>query len=197
MIDVYKRQALKSKFDFSTVKEFTVEAGRADSITREKLEVLYRHRVSRISVNPQTMKQDVYKRQALDISYNYDVRGQLLEERRNGASVCYAYDKAGNRIRKTDVQGEIRYLYNAKNQLIAEESPADRKQFSYDRQGGIIEEKNAAGILSLIHIFSGEDAFWSGMPSETKALRNMKPTGHTPAVSLRRRGRRLPTATIP
>ena len=50
--------ALKSKFDFSTVKEFTVEAGRADSITREKLEVLYRHRVTRISVNPQTMKQE-------------------------------------------------------------------------------------------------------------------------------------------
>ena len=83
---------------------------------------------------------------ALDISYNYDVRGQLLEERRNGASVCYAYDKAGNRIRKTDVQGEIRYLYNEKNQLVEEESPVDRKQFSYDRQGGIIEEKNAAGI---------------------------------------------------
>ena len=83
---------------------------------------------------------------ALDLSYAYDVRGQLLEERRNGTSVCHAYDKAGNRIRKTDVQGEIRYLYNAKNQLTAEESPADRKQFSYDRQGGIIEEKNAAGI---------------------------------------------------
>ena len=82
---------------------------------------------------------------ALDLSYAYDVRGQLLEERRNGTSVCYAYDKAGNRIRKTDGQGEIRYLYNAKNQLTAEESPADRKQFSYDRQGGIIEEKNAAG----------------------------------------------------
>ena len=83
---------------------------------------------------------------ALDLSYAYDVRGQLLEERRNGASVCYAYDKAGNRIRKTDVQGEIRYLYNEKNQLVEEESPADRKQFSYDCQGGIIEEKNAAGI---------------------------------------------------
>ena len=83
---------------------------------------------------------------ALDLSYAYDVRGQLLEERRNGASVCYAYDKAGNRIRKTDAQGEIRYLYNAKNQLVEEESPADRKQFSYDRQGGIIEEKNLAGI---------------------------------------------------
>ncbi len=48
---------LKELFDFGTVKEFTVEAGRADSITREKLEVLYKHKVSRISVNPQTMKQ--------------------------------------------------------------------------------------------------------------------------------------------
>lgn len=49
---------LKRLFDFSAVKEFTVEAGRADSITREKLDVLYRHQVSRISINPQTMKQE-------------------------------------------------------------------------------------------------------------------------------------------
>lgn len=49
---------LKELFDFATVKEFTVEAGRADSITRDKLEVLYKHGVSRISVNPQTMKQE-------------------------------------------------------------------------------------------------------------------------------------------
>lgn len=50
--------SLKSLFDFSTVQEFTVEAGRADSITEEKLQVLYKHGVSRISVNPQTMKQE-------------------------------------------------------------------------------------------------------------------------------------------
>lgn len=50
--------ALKASFDFDKVKEFTVEAGRADSITREKLEVLHRHGVDRISVNPQTMKQE-------------------------------------------------------------------------------------------------------------------------------------------
>lgn len=49
---------LKELFDFTTVQEFTVEAGRADSITREKLEVLYKHKVDRISVNPQTMKQE-------------------------------------------------------------------------------------------------------------------------------------------
>lgn len=49
---------LRELFDFTTVQEFTVEAGRADSITREKLEVLKKHGVSRISVNPQTMKQE-------------------------------------------------------------------------------------------------------------------------------------------
>lgn len=49
--------ALKERFDFGTVQEFTVEAGRADSITREKLAVLYKHGVDRISVNPQTMNQ--------------------------------------------------------------------------------------------------------------------------------------------
>ena len=49
---------LHSYFDFSTVKEFTVEAGRADSITEEKLAVLRKYGVTRISVNPQTMKQE-------------------------------------------------------------------------------------------------------------------------------------------
>lgn len=48
---------LRETFDFSTVQEFTVEAGRADSITREKLEVLKRYGVTRISVNPQTFEQ--------------------------------------------------------------------------------------------------------------------------------------------
>jgi oxygen-independent coproporphyrinogen-3 oxidase len=42
--------------DFSNI-EFTVEAGRADSITMPKLEVLKRLGVNRISVNPQTMNQ--------------------------------------------------------------------------------------------------------------------------------------------
>lgn len=50
--------AIKENFDFSTVKEFTVEAGRPDSITREKLEALKKHNVSRISINPQTMNQE-------------------------------------------------------------------------------------------------------------------------------------------
>ena len=40
----------------------------------------------------------------LDIAYQYDIRGQLLEECRNGQTVRYVYDAAGNRIKKTDAK---------------------------------------------------------------------------------------------
>lgn len=46
---------------WDNVREFTVEAGRADSITREKLEVLKKYPVTRISVNPQTMSDKTLK----------------------------------------------------------------------------------------------------------------------------------------
>ncbi len=44
-------------FDLSHTVEFTVEAGRPDSITEEKLSVLKEFPVTRISINPQTMQQ--------------------------------------------------------------------------------------------------------------------------------------------
>ena len=44
------------------VTEFTVECGRADTITREKLEVLKKYGVSRISINPQTFCEATLKR---------------------------------------------------------------------------------------------------------------------------------------
>lgn len=54
----YLIQGLFERLDLSNIKEFTVEAGRPDSITREKLEALKRNNVSRISINPQTMNQE-------------------------------------------------------------------------------------------------------------------------------------------
>ena len=48
---------LEQLFDLSRVLEFTVEAGRPDSITRDKLKVLGDHGITRISINPQTMNQ--------------------------------------------------------------------------------------------------------------------------------------------
>ncbi len=52
---------LERSFDLSRIREFTVEAGRADSITRKKLETLHRHSVTRISINPQTMKEETLR----------------------------------------------------------------------------------------------------------------------------------------
>ena len=48
---------VKKNFDLSNLLELTVEAGRPDSITREKLESLKEVGVDRISINPQTMQQ--------------------------------------------------------------------------------------------------------------------------------------------
>ncbi len=39
------------------ILEYTIEAGRPDSITEEKLKVIKRHNATRISINPQTMQQ--------------------------------------------------------------------------------------------------------------------------------------------
>lgn len=52
---------LQDKLDLSHVKEFTVESGRPDSITRDKLIAMKEMGVTRISVNPQTMSDETLK----------------------------------------------------------------------------------------------------------------------------------------
>jgi len=52
---------VEESFDFSWCQEFTVEAGRPDSITEDKLVAIRHHKVSRISINPQTMKQETLR----------------------------------------------------------------------------------------------------------------------------------------
>ena len=51
--------ALEEHFDFAGLAELTIEAGRPDTITAEKLAVLKRHGVTRLSVNPQSMNDAV------------------------------------------------------------------------------------------------------------------------------------------
>lgn len=50
-------ERVSDSFDMSTNKEYTVEAGRPDTISEDKLNVLRDHGVERISINPQSMKQ--------------------------------------------------------------------------------------------------------------------------------------------
>ncbi len=53
--------AIENSFDLSSCREYTVEAGRPDTITKEKLMVLKRHGVNRISINPQTFNDSVLR----------------------------------------------------------------------------------------------------------------------------------------
>lgn len=50
---------IKENIDLSICREFTVEAGRPETITKEKLEVFAKHNVDRISINPQSMNDNV------------------------------------------------------------------------------------------------------------------------------------------
>lgn len=50
---------LEQLFDLSSLQEYTVEAGRPDTISEDKLRVLRAHGVDRVSVNPQTMSDTV------------------------------------------------------------------------------------------------------------------------------------------
>lgn len=52
---------VNNSFDMSTCREFTVEAGRPDTIDIAKLFVLKENKVDRISINPQTVNDEVLK----------------------------------------------------------------------------------------------------------------------------------------
>ena len=54
--------AISSHFDLSRCLEYTVEGGRPDTLDPEKLSVLRRGGADRISINPQTMRDDVLRR---------------------------------------------------------------------------------------------------------------------------------------
>ena len=52
-------KCIEKNFDLSNLREYTVEAGRPDTITEEKLSVLKENGVGRISINPQTLNDKV------------------------------------------------------------------------------------------------------------------------------------------
>lgn len=54
-------KTVSDSFDLSHLREYTVEAGRADTITREKLEVIKSCGADRISINPQTLNDSVLR----------------------------------------------------------------------------------------------------------------------------------------
>lgn len=81
---------LLSVIDYN-VKEFTVECGRPDTITKEKLDVLSKHNVTRISINPQTFcnktlkeigrkhtAKDILEAYKLALNYDFQINMDLI-----------------------------------------------------------------------------------------------------------------------
>lgn len=52
---------IATRIDTSLLSEFTLEAGRPDTITKEKLDIAKKYGVTRISVNPQTLNDDILR----------------------------------------------------------------------------------------------------------------------------------------
>lgn len=48
---------ISNHLDLKIVKEYTIEAGRPDTISKEKLEIMKKHGVNRICINPQTLNE--------------------------------------------------------------------------------------------------------------------------------------------
>ncbi len=49
--------AVDKCFNIGDIGEYTIEAGRPDTLNRNKLKIMKRHKVDRLSINPQTMNQ--------------------------------------------------------------------------------------------------------------------------------------------
>ena len=52
---------VKASFDLSRCIEFTVEGGRPDTLSQEKLRTIFEHGADRMSINPQTMENHVLR----------------------------------------------------------------------------------------------------------------------------------------
>lgn len=55
-------ELIAKNYDLSQMWEYTVEAGRPDTVTREKLRTLREYGVNRVSINPQTMSDEILRR---------------------------------------------------------------------------------------------------------------------------------------
>ena len=59
--EIVMKEAFEAFVKDKNIKEFTVECGRPDSITKEKLQTMKNYNVTRISINPQTMNDETLK----------------------------------------------------------------------------------------------------------------------------------------
>ena len=64
---------INENIDMSYLKEFTFEAGREDSLTEKKLELVKKYGADRISLNPQTFNENTLKKVSNSLKSMNDV----------------------------------------------------------------------------------------------------------------------------
>lgn len=94
--------------------EFTVECGRAETITREKLEVLKKYGVTRISINPQTFTKKCLKNIG---------RNTSLEEILRAYKLAMEFGFEVNMDLIAGIEGEIKRTFTNNLKIIKELSP--------------------------------------------------------------------------
>lgn len=107
-ISTEQLERILQSLTFGEIKEFTVEAGRPDTITKDKLDLLKKYNVTRISVNPQTFNDEVLneigrahstldtiKAYELARTYDFDINMDLIAGLPNETikSFKYSIDK--------------------------------------------------------------------------------------------------------
>ncbi len=74
-------------------------------------------------------------------AFAYDARGQLVAVRENGADVeRYAYDRAGNMVRKTVRGKTTTYAFDGANQLVSSTCDGVTTRYAYDAAGRLVRE---------------------------------------------------------
>ena len=78
-------------------------------------------------------------------AFEYDARGQLVAVRENGAEVeRYAYDRAGNMVRKTVRGKTVEFAFDGANQLVSSTSDGVTTKYAYDAAGRLVREGGRA-----------------------------------------------------
>lgn len=81
---------IDSKIDVNSLEEFTLEGGRPDTITAEKLAVAKKYSITRISVNPQSLNEQVVK--SIGRSHSIDEFYRAFDIAKNSGIKCINTD---------------------------------------------------------------------------------------------------------
>ena len=105
---------IADKIDVNALEEFTLEGGRPDTITAEKLAVAKKYGITRISVNPQSLNEQVIK--TIGRSHNIEDFYRAFEIAKNSGIKCIntdaCYRVAFDCFRNNNFLSRIVTVYN-------------------------------------------------------------------------------------